>query len=197
MIRRFPTAIAATVAITVGLLASSSLAGAEGGGNNIVIVNNTVDAATAARSQLAVSYDPGDTVANKNIASATSRDCSYCRTVAVAMQVVIVEGQPTDFEPANAAAASNGNCFSCQTYAFAFQYVVQPGRIVYLGGAAQRQIQGIRARVDAVTASSLSYDDMKAQLEPLFAELVRVVTDNLHSLGASTTGHTAEATKAA
>jgi len=96
------TAAMGTVVAGVTPLAAADTAG---GANNVVLVSNTVDGATASRSRLAVAHDPADTVANQNIASATGNDCNGCRTVAVAMQLVVVEGDPSTFAPANAAVA--------------------------------------------------------------------------------------------
>jgi uncharacterized membrane protein len=117
--------------------------------------------------------------------------------VAVAMQVIVVESNPHDFEPANAAAAVNTNCISCHSFAFAFQYVVQPGEEVHLDGDAQRQIHDLGERVAQVAEADLSHDDMKAQLQPLFDELVQIVNDNLRAAGHSTRGATSEDDRAA
>lgn len=151
-----------------------------------------------ARANVQIAHDPSETVANQNLASAQSANCVGCRTVAVAMQVILIEGDPTDFEPANAAAAVNGNCDTCQTYAYAFQYVVQPGRVVYLSGDAQQQLLALRQQVDAVAGdTSLSYPDMKAQLEPIFAQVVQTVSQDLEAAGANGDGQAIEASQAA
>lgn len=181
------TATSSSVAVAASAVATADAAGA-GGANNIVQVRNTVDGATAARSQLSVAYDPADTVANQNIAAASSTDCNGCRTVSVAMQLVIVEGYPHTFEPANAAVASNGSCTSCQTYAFAFQYVVQPGRVVYLGADAQQQLQALRARAGEIASSNASYDEMQVELDGVMQQFVDVVNANMHNAGAPVNG---------
>jgi hypothetical protein len=153
------------------------------GGNNIVVVQNSVDFKAVARSKLRLSFEPGDTVDNQNMAGAISSDCDSCRTVAVAMQVVVVESFPHVFTPSNVAIAANVNCHSCQAYAFAYQYVLQPGHDVRLDGSARRAIADLQRQVASVTRSDLDYDGMKAQLAPLFAQFVQVVTDGLHDSG--------------
>jgi hypothetical protein len=197
MIRRFAITIVMTVAMTLGAIASPSIAAAEGGHNNIVVVKNSTDATTNARSGLAVSEAPGDTVDNQNVAYANSHDCTGCGAVAVAMQVIVVEGNPHDFEPANAAVAVNTNCISCHSFAFAFQYVVQPGDDVHLDGDAHRQLHDLRERVAQVAEADLSHDDMKAQLQPLFDELVKIVNDNLRASGHRVDGAASEDDRAA
>ena len=191
-----PVAVAITL---VALAGPTGVVGADpaGGANNVVLVSNTVDGSTTARDGVQVAYDPGDTVANQNVASSKGTDCTGCRTVAVAMQVVVVESSPSDFEPHNAAAATNNNCSGCTTYAFAFQYVVQPGRVVYISSTGQQRLASLRRQVDTVTASSLSYDDMKAQLESLFVQIVQTVNDDMRAAGANASGTSSEQTLAA
>lgn len=176
------TAVAFSLLFVVAF-ASPSGADTAGGANNIVIATNTTDNAVVSRDKVQIAYNPADTVTNTNIAAARSTDCVGCRTVAVAMQVVVVESSPSDFRPGNAATATNGGCDSCQTYAFAFQHFIQPGRVVYLSGSAQQQLVQLRAQVDEVTASSLSYLDMASELERLFSQIVATVDGDLQVAG--------------
>jgi hypothetical protein len=190
-------ALMAAVTILLTLAGQPPAASAAAGGaDNIVVVTNTVDGSAASRTALQVAHDPAETVANQNLATARSTDCTACRTVSVAMQVVVVEGFPHDFEPANAAVASNGGCTSCQTYAFAFQYVVQPGRMVYLSGDAQQRIAALRAQVDAVAGSDLSYLDMGVQLRDLFTQFSSVVSQELQAAGLAGDGVATESSRA-
>ena len=126
-----------------------------------------------------VAYNPSDTVANQNVAIADSTDCTGCRTVSVAMQVVIVESYPHEYAPANAASASNGSCTTCQTYAYAYQYAIQPGTMVHLSADAEQRIAAIRQDVAAAAASGLSYLDLKAQLDGLCNQLAGVVSTDV------------------
>jgi hypothetical protein len=106
------------------------------------------------------------------------------------MQLVMVEGNPSTFAPANAAAAVNGSCTNCQTFAFAYQYVVQPGRIVYLSADAQQQLASLRRQADTIASSNESYADMQVELDSLFSQFVQVVNDNMQAAGASSNGTT-------
>ncbi|HEX2048677.1 MAG TPA: hypothetical protein VHF27_12995 [Acidimicrobiales bacterium] len=171
--------IACLGCLTTGL---AGVAGADtgGGANNVVIAQNTADGRFFSRSGVMVAQNPGETVANSNLAIAESTDCAGCHTVSVAMQVVVVENEsPNDFRPANAATAVNGNCTSCQTYAFAYQYIVQPGTPVTLSASAQQGIAGIRLRVRDAAASGAPFYELKAVLDGLCNELAGVVTSDL------------------
>lgn len=194
--RRFVFSLILLVGPGLFLTASPASATA-GGADNVVLASNTVDNASVARDRIQIAHDPMDTVANQNIASAQSTGCTGCRTVAVAMQVILVESSPHDFEPANAAVASNGGCDSCQTYAFAFQYVIQPGQVVYLSGAAQQQLAQLRAQADAIASSDLTAPDMQVALDAVFAQVVSTVNTQMQAAGASSTGQVWEATRIA
>ena len=190
--------VATTALLLAVPLSAAAPADGAGGANNVVMATNTVDGSTVARDRVQIAYDPADTVANSNIATAQSTDCVACRTVAVALQVVLVEGDPSDFEPANAAVATNGGCDTCQTYAFAFQDIIQPGQVVYLSGDAQQELSSLRDQVDGITNdTTLSYDDMKAQLESVFAQIVATVSQDIQAAGGNGAGDVREAAQVA
>ena len=156
---------------------------AAGGADNVVLVSNHVDQASRARANVQVAYDPADTVANQNLASATS-SCTGCRTVAVAVQVVVVEGYPSEFVPANAAVATNDGCDTCETLAYAFQYVVQPGVMVHLDADGQQQVHDLEAQMDAAARSGAALTDIVDQLDTLSAQLASAVDDSMVRSGA-------------
>lgn len=170
--------VALVVCLAVGVAGPAGAAD-EGGAKNVVLAQNTTDGNSFARSGVMVAYDAGDTVANENLALANSFDCTGCRTVAVAMQVVIVESSPQDVAPKNAAVAGNGGCVSCQTYAYAYQYVITPGTMVTLSATAQQSIADIRRQAAGIADSGGSYDDIRVQLDGLCNQLAAVVTTDL------------------
>jgi len=185
------------VAVLVSIVATISMAGAPrafagdaGGANNVVSVQNQRTGAVLARSRTAVAHDPGPTVSNDNQAYAHA-SCTDCRTVAVAVQVVLVEGPTSDFRPTNAAVALNESCLRCATFAFARQEVLSPGRHVEIGDDAKHQIEAIQSRIRSVTASSEAFDQMTVDLDGLTQQLVGVVQAEVQRAGttAETTDH--------
>jgi hypothetical protein len=198
MKHRLTILVTAAVALSTGAAVMPQGAGAAtaGGGDNVVIVQNRVDNNAVARDSLRVDYDPAD-VANQNVAIAESSSCTGCRTVSVAMQVVLEESNAQTVAPSNAASAVNGGCNFCTTFAFAYQYLLTPYQVVYLSAGTQQQIANIDRQVNAVAASDLSYSDMTAQLDALFAQLVSTVNQNLHAAGIPATGTTVESHQAA
>jgi len=157
-------------------------AGGSGGGDNIVSVDNRTDGSLLARSNPAGAVDDGATVANQNIAYAHAT-CTGCRTVAVAVQIVIVEGSGTDFRPTNAAVAVNENCNSCQTFAFARQFVLTPHRRVQLSDQTWRKLAQLRQQMATESQSLEPFAQMDANLESLSQQMVAAVQADLQRSG--------------
>jgi len=152
--------------------------------NNVVSVSNTIDGALRARSRAVATHAPGSTVTNENVAIAQAT-CTGCRTVAAAVQILIVEGQPTDFEPGNGAAAVNTNCHACETFAYARQVVFTPGRRVWLSEDAQERIEGVNEQIAHVVRSPEGFGAMTADLDRLTAQLSGIVRAEIQRNGTS------------
>lgn len=178
--RSFVAGLLATVTVLVGTAAAP--ASAAGGANNVVLVSNYVDEALAARASVQVAHAPAETVTNENLATAEA-SCVGCRTVAVAVQVVIVEGYPSDFRPHNAAGAVNSECSFCLTVAYANQIIVQPAVMVYLDPEAQRQVHRIRTEMSAAASSDLGLFELVAQFDFLAEQLADAVVSNMNRAG--------------
>jgi len=182
------------IAVMVSIIASLSLAGAPqafasgtGGADNIVVAQNQTTGALVARAKTSVAHDPGPTVANVNQAYAHA-SCTDCRTVAVAVQVVLVEGPTTDFRPTNVALALNENCLRCATFAFARQEVLSPGRHIEFSDSAKRAISQIQAQISRVASSSETFDLMTADLDNLTQQLLAVVQGEVQRAGTTAAG---------
>jgi hypothetical protein len=181
--------LAALSVVAFLLVAVATADAAEGGGaNNVVLSQTTADYAFLPRSAVQVTQLGGDTVANQNLASAIATDCIGCRSTAVAVQAVLVTGDPSTVVPVNAAVAVNGGCTSCVSYAYAFQYVLTTGRPVYLSPTAQQELTGLRAQVQSVAASDLSPDEETAQLDALTARFKAIIDSQVVAAGQSPAG---------
>jgi len=76
-----------------------------------------------------------DVVDESNTATAYG-NCDGCRAIAIAFQVVIVQGTPSTVTPVNLALAVNEGCTGCSALAIAHQFVVgrgEPARITDKG----------------------------------------------------------------
>lgn len=111
-----PSPDAAAEAITY-----EETSGSGGGGRNIVIVTNRRDGALTVRGAIQFNRIPGPNVEPVNLARALS-SCVDCRTLAVALQVNLIERGASRVAPQNAAVALNFECTRCVTVARALQY---------------------------------------------------------------------------
>lgn len=116
-----PTASAATAASAEGQLLPGYPAA--GGGNNIVQVINRTDTKFKIDGKSKLNQINGPNVGPKNEAVAFS-SCTDCQTIAVALEINLVNPASHNVQPFNNAVALNYKCTDCRTFAFAYQYVI-------------------------------------------------------------------------
>jgi hypothetical protein len=172
----FVGCVIASLALFVGS------ASATGTYNNIVQIENSNSAVPAVRTSADLTFDTGTAaVSNANLAYSESSNCTGCRTVAVAVQAVVIEGMPSAITPQNAALAINNNCQSCMTFAYAQQYVFSPEHPVMIGRATTAKLAALQAAMHGVAASGESFPTMNSQLNDLswlYCEAVQVAIQN-------------------
>jgi putative peptide zinc metalloprotease protein len=195
MLRRRVLASFAVVLATVCLVALPAGAdvvvgagGGDDGGNNHVTGVNRQDGLQRSKGRVAIAEEGGATVDDENRAIAFA-SCTDCRTVAAAIEVVVVEGEVHDFRPANVAAAVNVECLRCMTFAYAKQVVLTPYQPVTIGADALERIKAVDRRVDELIATGgVAFDDLRAQLDVLAGEVVAIVQGEIDRSTAATAG---------
>ena len=188
MLLRRRLAIFATVVAAVAL-ASPPSAGAEAGHNHVTVVNQ-VDGRAAARASSAVAVDHDATVSQENTAFARA-GCTDCRTVAVAVQVVAVEGEVSDFRPLNAAVALNHECTRCQTYAYARQEIIAVDGAFALSDAGRDEVRRLETAIQRLADSDEPFTEIGAQLDALAVQLREVVRAEIGRAGRRELGRSA------
>lgn len=186
-LKRWSLALLVVVAAAFSAGAPTAASEESGGANNVVLAKTTADSSSLARSALQVSQTGGATVASANIAAATSYACTGCRSVAVAVQAVVVTGEASTIVPKNAAVATNDGCEACTSYAFAYQYVVSIRGPAYLDPAAQAQLAAYRAQIADLAASGLSPDELTAELDAVKDQFKATIDGALHPVSAAAT----------
>jgi hypothetical protein len=180
---RFRTLAALSAALalaTGGFFAAGAEADDAGTGPDQVIWAKTTGVnARDLLSGVQVGSYKGDDLESANIARADSTDCTDCRTVAAAVQAVLVKGSPHTASPTNAAIAINENCVGCTTYAFAYQYMVSTKDRVVLTDRARDRIAAIRADIATVVNSELAPDDLNTRLRELAADFRAAIDADL------------------
>jgi hypothetical protein len=159
-----------------------------GGADNLVLAFNSTDGNEHARSGVAVSPTASDPVANENLAYAKSSSCEGCRTVAVAVQAVLITREASVIAPKNVALAVNESCTSCRTMAAAYQYVITTGGPVHLSEHGRQAIAEIRTEITAAATSGLPFPELESRLDGLVARFKGVIDNELIRVGQATPG---------
>jgi hypothetical protein len=170
-------ALVAAVIFAVTLPATS-LAQEGSGGKNVVLAFNSTDDRTMARSGVLFGRASGDKVAPENLAHSRS-SCTDCRTVAVAMQSVVILSNAQDIRPNNAAIAVNVECSGCRTMAYAFQYVVSISEPATLTPDGEQAVAGIRARAAEAAQSDADFPALQERLDALAQEFQSVIDEEI------------------
>jgi len=157
------------------------------GGDNVVLAFNSADDSHLPRSGVAVTTAAADTVDTENLAYAKA-SCSGCRTVAVAVQAVLITSDASVITPKNVAVAVNENCTSCETMAAAYQYVVTTGGPAHLSATGQQKVAQLRREIGAVAASGLSFPELEGALDELVERLRLVIDEEIVSAGGTPAG---------
>lgn len=211
-------AIAATTAVVVGLggwafaeggvpvvssgtsdgsSTTSTAPGSPGAStDNVAAAVNTTDGRTVYAISLKIVQTDADTIDATNAAVAAA-SCADCQTVAIALEGVLVIGDPTNFEPTNIALALNSGCTSCQTLASAYQYIVQNDTRVRISGAGRQEIADVRAGLQSLRHSGLDIFAVQAQVDEYAGRLLSVLQNEVYPIGRPAAATTTTAALAA
>jgi len=169
---------------------TSTAAGSPGAStDNVAAAVNTTDGKTVYAISLKIVQTDADSIDATNAAVAVA-SCNDCQTVAIALEGVLVIGEPTNFDPTNIALAINSGCTSCQTLASAYQHFVQNDTRVRISGAGRREIADVRAGLQSLRHSGLDVFAVQAKVDEYAARLVAVLENEVYPIGrppASTT----------
>ncbi|MDQ1446125.1 MAG: putative peptide zinc metalloprotease protein [Acidimicrobiaceae bacterium] len=176
LVRALLCSLLLALGLSAGVAAGAAPAGAAA--DNTAIAVNTKDGSSLFKFAFSVARVAGDTVDTANAAVAYA-SCRDCQTVAVAIQFVIVIGDPTTFTPENVAIAINENCTACDTLAAAYQFVIQVDGPVHLTHDGLKQLHDLAKQVKALEDSGLSSAELAAKIDELAHQAYDVM---LHSL---------------
>lgn len=166
---------AALLALCLGIAVSPASAPAQG--DNAAVAINDDDGSSLFRFAFSLRRVMGDVVDQSNAAVAYS-SCESCETLAIAIQVLIVAGDPEVVTPENLALAINEACISCQTLALAYQFVFG-GEQVLLSPEARLEVNRIRQDFLALRNAGLSAQEAAVEADELAARLREVVASGL------------------
>ena len=180
MIRRLTLALLALVIAAAPAAARPNLAHAD----NAAVAINTKDGSSIFKFAFAIKRVAGDVVDQTNGAVAYA-SCTDCQTVAIAIEIVLVTGDPSVVTPTNVAIAINDQCELCITVADAYQFVLGTGGNVHFSPHGMQELRQIVNEIRDLGKQDLTAADVQARLETLVAQLRDVLVTELVAAGNS------------
>jgi putative peptide zinc metalloprotease protein len=178
------TRIARFRALLAALCVAAAVAGAPAGaalaaqGDTSAVAVNTTDGSSVFKLTFQIVRVVSDTVDQSNTAIAYS-SCNECQTVAISIQILLVQADLTSFTPVNQAIAINENCTSCDTLASAYQFAVGVGDKLKFTAGGHQQLEAIRKQLRELRDSGLSGPDLQARVSGLMTQLGDVLRTEL------------------
>ena len=171
--------LALTVAVGVAGVGAGA---ARAGDDNAAVAINTKDGASLFKLAFDIRRVAGDVVDSQNAAVAYSQ-CERCRTVAIAIQVVLVSSSPSVVTPQNVAIAVNESCNLCETFASAYQFVLGTGGPVRFTQDGRKDLHEIRKDLKELRASDLSAAELDTEVDAIVDRLRGVLETQLVPVG--------------
>jgi putative peptide zinc metalloprotease protein len=183
MKRRILLLLAATL-IALGL-SSARPAGAladGNGGDNTAIAINTKDGSTVFKVAFAIRHVMSDVVDQSNAAVAVA-SCTQCTTVAIAIEIVLIENNPNVVTPTNIALAINVDCTLCVTVADAEQFLLSTNGPVHFDAEGNRLMAEVRRELEQLKHEDLTLDELLARLAQIRAQVEDALANHLVAAG--------------
>ena len=155
-----------------------ALADSGSGGANSAIAINTKDNSSLFDFAFAIRHVRGDTVEQENAAVAYA-SCNSCQTTAIAIEIVLVEGDPSTVSPTNLALAENVSCTLCDTFATAYQFVIGTNGPVHFTVEGLKELHEIRKEIDDWGKQGLSNEQIRALLPGVLDRLKTLLATQL------------------
>jgi putative peptide zinc metalloprotease protein len=147
-------------------------------GDNAAIAVNTKDGTTVFKVAFAIRHVMQNVVDDANGAVAYA-SCTDCAAVAVAFEIVLVEGNPDVVSPTNVAIAINENCDMCVAVAEAYQFVLGGSGAVHFDAEGNRILSEIRRRLHSLRKEDLTLEQLQATLDEIAAQISDVLANHL------------------
>jgi len=144
------------------------------GQDNTAVAVNKKDGKSVFKLAFSVKKATGDVDASNTAVAYSS--CTDCKTVAAAIQVVLVSGDTTSSTPENVAIAINYQCSECETLAAAYQFVYGDGQELQFTQEGKQRLHDLKKRfMDLKKRDDLTLDQLAAEIGAIAAEVAVVV----------------------
>lgn len=179
------TALICALAIGALLALGAALPSRGTAQDSAAVAVNTRDESSIFRLAFTIRRVTGDVVDETNAAVAYA-SCEDCRTVAIAIQILLAQSDPTVVSPENLALAYNENCTLCDTFASAYQIVLGDGTRLRFTAAGAQAIAEVRRELQALRNQELSDDELNSRLDAIYNRLKGVLATELVGVGEPT-----------
>jgi putative peptide zinc metalloprotease protein len=105
-----------------------------------------------------------------NVAQAYA-SCERCRTIAIAVQILLLTADIQYIVPVNYAEAVNYECSGCETLAYAWQFVLSTGGDVRLSGDVRARLEEIERELNSLRDSDASLFEIQAEVDRLMGQI--------------------------
>lgn len=147
--------------------------------DNAAISVNTKDGTTVFKVAFAIRHVMSSVVDETNAAVAYN-SCTDCASVAIAFEIVLVEGSTDVISPTNIAIAINQDCTSCVAVADAYQFILgETGGPTHFDATGNQILADIRKRLHSLKKEDLTIEQLQALLNDMAAQIQDVLTNHL------------------
>ena len=154
------------------------------GGDNTAIAINTKDGASLFKLAFSIRHVMGDVVDTTNAAVAFS-SCTDCQTVAIAIEIVLIEDNASTITPENIAFAYNYECTLCVSVAEAYQFLLTTGGQVHFTAEGNQALAQIRRELEALRHEDFTIAELQAKLDDIARRIANVLATQLVPAGNS------------
>jgi hypothetical protein len=172
-------AVAALTVLACALPAGSAQAAAYRDHDNLAQATIEQDGGRAFDFAWSISRQRGGTVDQSNKAHAAAR-CTDCEATAIAFQIVLASGADK-VAPTNEGVALNLECTRCEVFAAARQFVRVYEKPVRITIAGRRELDDVRATLQALEAQDPPIDQLYQAVEAQEARVRQVLNTELVS----------------
>ena len=172
----------ALLVAVIGVAAPAATAQAQDRDDNVAAEANTRDDST----RIDIDFDLVEVldgiVDQTNIAAAYA-SCEHCTTIAIAIQVVLVNSPVEVLAPHNIAVAINDECVTCVTVALAWQLVIGDAQKLEFTKEARKRLKRIARELRRIERSGGTADEVVAGVNTVLGDLIDVLQTGLVPAG--------------
>lgn len=108
-------------------------------------------------------------------------NCEACRAVAIAFQIVIVQGSPDTVTPQNVAIAVNDRCPDCSVLAISYQFVIGRGEPLEFTKQGRKRLEQLRKQFERLERDfdKLTNDEIRARTDGFATEIRDILANDL------------------